>query len=216
MQKRAKGAQGMDAKTCIEKLREARSVAMATVDADGAPQVRIIDVMHVEPARGEIYFVTARGKAFYRELQGGRGLAMTVLTPAWEMIRVAGMSRRVPDALQKEWVDRIFEENPSMDGVYPGQARYILETFCVDRAEVEYFDLGKHPVFRETYTIGQWARREKGYRITDACVQCGRCAGCCPQGCIEPGTPYRIIPAHCLHCGYCAEQCPAGAVEPLG
>ena len=59
----------MNAQTCIRKLRYVCSTSMGTVDAHGNPQVRIINIMHVEPEKGEIYFVTARGKNFYRELQ---------------------------------------------------------------------------------------------------------------------------------------------------
>ena len=46
----------MNAQTCIRKLRYVCSTSMGTVDAHGNPQVRIIDIMHVEPEKGEIYF----------------------------------------------------------------------------------------------------------------------------------------------------------------
>ena len=30
-----------------------------------------------------------------------------------------------------------------MKGVYPGESRYILEPFCIEEGEAEFFDLGK-------------------------------------------------------------------------
>lgn len=47
-------------------LREIKDVAFATVDEDGEPQVRIIDVMLVDDDK--LYFCTARGKDFYSQL----------------------------------------------------------------------------------------------------------------------------------------------------
>ena len=135
----------MNAQTCIRKLRYVCSTSMGTVDAHGNPQVRIINIMHVEPEKGEIYFVTARGKNFYRELQNGKEVAITALTRYQEMIRVNGIPERVPDTRQKKWLDRIFEENQIMNNVYPGNSRYVLEVFCVKKAVIEYFNLGVHP-----------------------------------------------------------------------
>ena len=48
------GNKRMDVKTCIQKLRYVCSASMGTVDSDGKPQVRIINIMHVEPEKGEI------------------------------------------------------------------------------------------------------------------------------------------------------------------
>ena len=205
----------MDVKTCIQKLRYVCSASMGTVDSDGKPQVRIINIMHVEPEKGEIYFVTARGKAFYGELLQTQQVAITVLTRFNEMIRVRGIPDRIEAAQQRNWLDRIFKENPVMNNVYPGESRYILEVFVVKRAEVEYFNLGVHPIFRESYSIGKTLIKEKGYEIADGCIGCGTCKSACPQQCIREGSPYEIAREHCLHCGLCQECCPAGAVRKL-
>lgn len=45
----------VDADSCLRFLREVRDVAFATVDEDGLPAVRVIDVMMVEG--GRLYFV---------------------------------------------------------------------------------------------------------------------------------------------------------------
>ena len=52
------------------------------------------------------------------------------------------------------------------------------------------------------------------YKITDACVACGSCAGECPVGAISEGDgKYEIDASACLDCGSCAGACPTGATE---
>lgn len=56
--------------TGIEYIRalveELHSTTVATIGADGHPQTRVIDMMHYD-SEG-IYFLTAKGKAFYAQL----------------------------------------------------------------------------------------------------------------------------------------------------
>ena len=120
------------------------------------------------------------------------------------MVRLAGKVQKLAD--QKKWIDRIFEENPSMNEVYPGESRYILEPFCIECGQIEFFDLGKNPIFRETFTIGPAVEEEKGFEITNDCIGCGKCKSDCPQQCISEGTPFVIRQEHCLHCGR-SERC---------
>ena len=52
------------------------------------------------------------------------------------------------------------------------------------------------------------------YKITDACLSCGACAGECPAGAIAEGDgKYEINADACLDCGAGAATCPAGAIE---
>lgn len=201
----------MNAQDCIKMLREIKDVAFATVDEKGRPQIRIIDVMLTE---GEtLYFCTARGKDFYREITASGRTAVVAMNEKYQMIRLSGTVEKLEE--QKKWIDRIFQENPSMNQVYPGESRYILEPFCIKSGQIEFFDLGKEPVYREDFSFGEKAREEKGFRIAEECIGCGACAKNCPQKCISKGSPYQIDPRHCLHCGLCLEVCPAGAVRRL-
>lgn len=52
------------------------------------------------------------------------------------------------------------------------------------------------------------------YKITDACIACGACAGVCPVEAItEADGKYVIDEATCIECGACADTCPVGAPE---
>ena len=200
----------MDLATCLKKMELVGVLAFATVDSQGAPQIRNISAIHYE--ENALYFFTARGKNFCRELTEDGRVQILAYTKYKEMIRLSGMAYAVADEDQKKWTDRIFEEQPYLANVYPGDTRNIGIIFCIDEGEVEYFNLGVNPIFRETYSLGNAPVHKKGYLITDACIGCGACQSMCPQRCIEEGAPYKIEQEHCLHCGSCFENCPVGAI----
>lgn len=205
----------MDAQTCLKKLEYVGVLAFATVDQEGAPQIRSISAIHYEP--DGMYFFTARGKDFCRELLSDGRVQILGYTKYKEMIRLSAKAVPAPEAEQKKWIDTIFTEQPYLANVYPGDTREIGIIFEIKAGDIQYFNLGVNPIFRESYSFGKpGSPPEKGYKITENCIGCGTCAEHCPQRCIEPGAPHRIQPEHCLHCGACFQNCPAGAVERLG
>jgi uncharacterized pyridoxamine 5'-phosphate oxidase family protein/NAD-dependent dihydropyrimidine dehydrogenase PreA subunit len=202
----------MNAQDCLQMLREIKDVSFATVDENGMPHNRIIDVMIVE--KDCLIFCTARGKDFYRQLMHNQHVAVTGLNKKWQMIRLTGKAEKLDD--QKKWIDRIFDENPSMNDVYPGDSRYILDPFAVTSGSLEFFDLGVSPIHRESFSFGKSETVEKGFMITDDCIGCGKCQRGCPQQCIDKGTPFVIRQESCLHCGLCFENCPVQAIVRRG
>lgn len=200
----------MDLETCLKKLEYVGVLAFATVDEEGAPQIRNISAIHYE--KDGMYFFTARGKNFCKELLEDGRVQILGYTKYKEMIRVSGKVDQISQEEQEKWINCIFEEQPYLANVYPGDTRKIGIVFALKNAEVEYFNLGVNPIFRETYTMGTYVADKKGFEITDQCVGCGKCAKVCPQKAIEKGSPYRIIQEHCLHCGNCEEHCPKKAI----
>ena len=197
------------AKHYVNLFRQVKIATAATVDAQGRPQARIINVML---ARDDgMYIVTSRGKPFYKQLVDTGEIALAAMCPDCQSLKFTGKQRIVG----KEWVDQIFEENPGMNEVYPGQSRYILDAFHIYEGEGEWFDLLHYPISREQFAYGGGEEAYNGFAITGQCVGCGACASACPQQCITAGSPYLIDPAHCLQCGLCTEKCPADAVRRL-
>ena len=202
----------MNAQDCLQILRDVKDAAFATVDEKGVPQVRIIDVMLAGDEK--IYFCTARGKDFYAQLMQNNHIAVTAVNRDFQMVRLTGTAEKLKD--QKDWIDRIFQKNPSMNSVYPKESRYILEPFCIADANIEFFDLSQEPIYRENFVIGNRKEQKKGFEISVSCIGCGTCERICPQQCISCGTPYEIHQNHCLHCGLCFENCPVKAVKRRG
>ncbi len=196
----------MDIQHYFDLLREIRDTSMATVAEDGTPRIRIIDTMLTKEEK--LYFLTARGKDFYCELMRTGQVAVTGLNERWETVRLQGKVRNIGH----EYLDEIFEKNPSMKSVYPDDSREILEVFCLYAGWGEYFCLAGHPIVRESFCFGNAAPQNREYRIGTECIGCGTCMSVCPQGAIEEGTPYRIRRENCLHCGRCFENCPVQAV----
>ena len=204
----------MDARTCLQKLQYVGVLAFATVDKEGAPQVRNISAVHYEP--DAIYFFTARGKDFCRELLSDGRVQILGYTRYKEMIRLSAKAEPAPDEEQEKWIRTIFEDQPYLSNVYPGDTREIGIVFVIRNAQIEYFNLGVNPIFRESYTVGKGQKEKKGYEITEKCIGCGTCMKHCPQRCIRPGESFEIQQENCLHCGNCFEQCPVSAVKKRG
>ena len=201
----------VDAAWCLRFLRAIRDAAFATVDADGLPSVRVIDVMAVTSER--LYFLAPRGKEFHDDVMRERFVAIVGQTPDYRTCRLRGrVVHPEGESVQQALVDAIFELNPSMNLLYTGDARYICDVFYVEDGEGEYFDLGQSPVFRKPFRIGGEPDAHGTFLITGACIGCDTCAGACPERCIAEGNPYEIDQSHCLRCGICQEACPVQAI----
>ena len=173
---------------CFKFLRNVIDATLSTVDENGNPQSRIIDIMHIEDEK--IFFLTARGKHVYHEILNHPQVSYLCLNNN-KTVRISGEAHKLED--QKYWIDLMFDENRFLNNVYPGDARYVLEPFCIENGEMEYFDLTQKPIYRKSFTLGKGKITPKGYEITDECIECGTCFELCPQKAITEGSPYECI-----------------------
>lgn len=202
----------MDAKTCLKKMELVGVLNLATVDENGAPQIRCISAVHYD--EDSFYFFTARGKNVAKELLSDGRVQILVYTRFKEMIRLSAKAYPVAEEKQKTAIDVIFEEQPYLANLYPSDKRYIGICFEIKDGSIEYFNLGVNPIFRETYTIGNGIAEFKGYQVTDKCIGCRICQKVCPQNCIDLANGKATIrQQNCLHCGACFEKCPVNAIE---
>ena len=192
------------------------SVIIATVDDKGLPVTCAIDIMDGD--ENGLYFLTAKGKGFYNRLKKSGYAALTGMngrdTLSCVAISVRGKVREIGNApLQK-----LFEKNPYMKKIYPGDTKDAIEVFWLYEAQGEYFDISNPSnIVRDTITIGKTEAVQTGYFIGKECIGCKLCYSVCPQKCIDiSSVPVTINHNHCLHCGRCAEICPKQCIEKRG
>lgn len=192
-------------------VEEFHSTTVATLGEDGHPQTRVIDMMHYED--DGVYFLTARGKAFYQQLMEQKYIAVSA-TKDKKAISLRGKVKNIGS----EKLDILFEKNPYMKQIYPGETRSALEVFVLYEAQGEFFDISDPAhIVRDDIVIGQGQQVLNGYEVTDACIGCKLCYSVCPQKCIDTTVkPVVIDQKHCLHCGNCKEICPKQAVRKNG
>lgn len=106
----------MDAETCLKKLSYVGVLSFATVDEMGAPQIRCVSAIHYEP--DAMYFFTARGKDFRRELQRDGRVQVLGYTKYKEMTRLSGVARAVSQ--QEHWRSVILQSSPISPMSIPG------------------------------------------------------------------------------------------------
>lgn len=187
------------------------STTVATIGADGHPQTRIIDMMLWDD--NGVYFLTAKGKAFYDQLMGQLYVALSA-TKDKKAISLRGKIENIGS----EKLDEIFEKNTYMQQIYPGETRTALEVFRICEAQGEYFDISDPAhVVRTDLQIGSPVMQRSGYFVGKDCIGCKLCYSVCPQKCIDiSNTPVVINQNHCLHCGRCAEICPKQTIRKVG
>lgn len=188
------------------------TTVVATNDKSGKPVTCAIDIMDYDE-KG-LYFLTAKGKNFYKRLKANGYLSLTGIkgdnTLSCIAVSVCGKVKEIGS----ERLKRLLDKNPYMYEIYPTeQSRKALTVFCLYEGQGEWFDLSKKPIKRFSFSFGGTRTQTDGYIITDACVGCGRCLSVCPQNCILlNGQKASITQENCLRCGNCINVCPAQAV----
>lgn len=97
-------------------VNEFHSATMATIGADGHPVTRIIDLMLWDESG--VYFLTAKGKSLYTQLMEQKFIALSA-TAEKRAISLRGKIKNI----HSEKLEEIFERNPYMKGIYPGDTK---------------------------------------------------------------------------------------------
>ena len=128
------------------------STTIATIGADGHPQTRVIDMMLYD--KQGVYFLTARGKAFYTQLMAQGYIALSA-TREKVSISLRGKIKNIGN----EKLDEIFEKNTYMQSIYPGDTR----SACMRRTANILTS-----VFRRTLsgTASPLAKQHRKHRVT--------------------------------------------------
>ncbi len=172
-------------------VEEIHSTTVATIGADGHPQTRIIDMMYYDEEG--VYFRTAKGKAFYDQLMEQQYVAISATKD-----KIAVSLRGKIKNIGKKNLDIMFEKNPYMKKIYPGNTKDAIEVFQLYEAQGEYFDISDPSnIVRDTIIIGKVGLVQTGYYIGRDCIGCKLCYSVCPQKCIDissvPVVLIRII-----------------------
>ena len=107
-------------------VEEMHSTTMATIGADGHPQTRVIDMMLWD--KKGVYFLTAKGKAFYAQLME-QGYVAISATKDKKAVSLRGRIQNI----HSEKLDEIFGKNPYMQKIYPGDTRAALRCSACTR-----------------------------------------------------------------------------------
>lgn len=186
--------------------KDIHTVIIATVDEKDHPITCAIDLMLYED--DTLYFLTARGKAFYQRLMSHPFVSLTGIKGNDTLSSIAISLQGKVKNIKHEKLQEIFEKNDYMKKIYPNvQARDVLEVFCFEQFSGEYFDLSQTPIVRIPFSYQQ-SLPKGGYQVLEGCIGCHICYEVCPQKCIDiTQIPVKIIQKHCLHCVKCAEIC---------
>ena len=107
---------------------EIHSTTVATIGSDGHPQTRIIDMMYYDEEG--VYFLTAKGKAFYDQLMEQQYVAISATKD-----KIAVSLRGKIKNIEKKNLDIMFEKNPYMKKIYPGDTKDAIEVFRLYEAQ---------------------------------------------------------------------------------
>lgn len=203
-------------------VEEIHSTVVATLDKNGRPVTRCIDMMLYD--ENNVYFLTAKGKNFYAELMSQKYISLSGIKNK-RCISLSGFVENIGS----EKLDEIFEKNAYMQKIYPDDTRSALEVFKFTNAEGNFFDITEPShVTRGFFTLGksnsESVKIKSGYFADEKCIGCKKCLSVCPQKCIDfafASDNVKIKKAtinqnRCLHCGRCVPVCPVKAIKKVG
>lgn len=135
-------------------MNDIHSTIFATVDENGHPATRVVDIMLVK--REKLYFLTANTKDLCRQLEKNPYVAITGIqgedTMSSFSINIKGQVREIGT----KYLDEIFEAHAYMNDIYETEDRKkVLRVFEVYKGSLAVYDLSKKPIYQNTLVFGE-------------------------------------------------------------
>lgn len=132
---------------------EIHSTVFATVDENGNPVTRVIDIMLVKETK--LYFLTAISKPFYKQLKMNPVVSITGIEVETSMESFSITLQGRVNEIGSTYLDEIFEKNPYMAKIYPSvEDRNVLRVFEIYKGVMSIFDLSKKPIYQNVKSFG--------------------------------------------------------------
>ncbi|WYJ88980.1 hypothetical protein A5888_000699 [Enterococcus sp. 9E7_DIV0242] len=133
---------------------EIHSTVFSTVDNDGKPMSRVIDIMLVK--ENKLYFLTATTKPFYIQLLEKPYVSITGMKGEDSMSSVSITVNGEVREVGTKYLDEIFDKNAYMNEIYETEeSKKILRVFEVYKGTVSVFDLGTKPIYQNSFVINE-------------------------------------------------------------
>lgn len=133
---------------------EIHSTVFSTVDNDGKPMSRVIDIMLVK--ENKLYFLTATTKPFYNQLLEKPYVSITGMKGEDSMSSVSITVNGEVREVGTKYLNEIFEKNAYMNEIYETEkSKKILRVFEVYKGTVSIFDLGTKPIYQNIFVINE-------------------------------------------------------------
>lgn len=193
-------------KFAFELIARVRFMPTATV-SHGHPENRIIDFNLLSD--GNLYFMTSRGKPFYRQLCEQPEIVLNTSVNDLYALKMRAFVKEIPDTETEIW-EEFFERNPGTKKMYRKNFS-IVAVFRLERGEGEMFHLyAEERIRRLRFAFGGMEKLPMTYRITEECIGCGTCQDNCVEQAIHQGDngKYYIRYMDCDDCGICYTKCP--------
>ena len=153
---------------------EIHTVVASAIDDDGLPVTCAIDMMDSD--ENNLYFLTARGKGFYKRLIKQKFMALTGIRGTDTMSSIAISVRGHVEEAGDIVLSHLLEKNPYMLEIYPTEeSRKALSAFRLYDGTGEFFDLSVRPVVRKSFSFGSCSAEPDVMEISDSCTGCREC-----------------------------------------
>ncbi len=192
----------------IQLLLDMRSYVVATIDFNGNPVTRSVDIVYYD--KNGVYFIVAKTSELYKELAEQKHISLYGLKGKVH-ITLNGCLEMVGN----EFVGKIFSKNTHLKDKYPSNLMDIIEVFRAYNAKGMYSELADADnTVNKSFAVAVDKPKPNTLYVNDDCIGCAICYSICPKQCINIlNTPVKINSKHCIQCGECEKVCPVSAIS---